>query len=147
MRGTKCLEQLEVSRPNSLLTRTDRKNSPVEGLLPNCTLRSLLSAPCISFSQYRRPLLYSLRDSCLHLSERDSRSREVRVVLDHVRQLSCRLPGHLVGGVGAQGPKALAGTTGGRGGGASEAREGPIDGDGGQAIGSGQWQQVYGGEE
>jgi hypothetical protein len=52
-------------------------------------------------------------------------------VLDHVRQLSCRLPGHLVGGVGAQGPKALAGTTGGLGGGgASEARSGPVECDG-----------------
>jgi hypothetical protein len=72
-----------------------------------------------------------MRGSCLHLSERDSRSREVRVVLDHVRQLSCRLPGHLVGGVGAQGPKALAGTTGGLGGvGASEARSRPVEGDG-----------------
>jgi hypothetical protein len=56
-----------------------------------------------------------MRDWCLHLSERHSRGREVRIVLDHVRQLSCRFPGHLAGSVGAQGPKALAGTTGGLG--------------------------------
>ena len=85
-----------------------------------------------------------MRNSCLHLSERDSRSREVRIVLDHVRQLSCRFPGHLVGGVGAQGPKAVAGTTDGLGRGAAEARDGPMEGDGGQAICSRQWQQVYG---
>jgi hypothetical protein len=93
--------------------------------------------------QYHRPLLRFPRDSCLHLSERHSRSREVRVVLDHVRQLSCRLPGHLVGGVGAQGPKALAGTTGGLGGGASEARSGPVEGNGEQVIGSRQTAGVW----
>lgn len=38
-----------------------------------------------------------------------------------------------MGGVGARGPKALAGTTDGPGGGASEARNGPVEGDGGRA--------------
>jgi hypothetical protein len=88
-----------------------------------------------------------MRDSCLHLSERHSCSREVRIVLDHVRQLSCRFPGHLVGSVGAQGPKALAGATGGLGGGGSEAQGGPVEGDGEQVDGSWQWQQVYGRQE
>ena len=50
MRGTKCLEQLEVSRLFTLLIRTDRRNSPVEGLLPNCTLCFSSSVPWISFS-------------------------------------------------------------------------------------------------
>ena len=45
---------------------------------------------------------------CLHLSERDARRREVRIVLDHVRQLGCRFPGHGAGSKRAQGPKALA---------------------------------------
>jgi hypothetical protein len=77
-----------------------------------------------------------MRNSCLHLSERDSRSREVRIVLDHVRQLSCRFPSHLAGNVGAQGPKALAGTTGGLCGGGQRHEAGLWKEDGEQTIGS-----------
>ena len=103
------------------------------------------TAPCIRHCQPHgylpRPTsalaVFSMRGSCLHLSERHTSRREIRIVLDHVRQLSRRLPGHLAGSVGAQGPKALAGTTGGLlGGGASEARSGPIDDDCRQVIGS-----------
>ena len=139
MRGTKCLKQLEVSRLFTLLIRTDRQNSPVEGLLPNCTL----CFHCQSHGSLSRPVSALAVFPCLHLSERDTSRRKVRIVLDHIRQLSRRFPSHLAGDIGAQGPKALAGTTGGRGGGASEARSGPVEGNGEQVIGSRQTAGVW----
>jgi hypothetical protein len=83
-------------------------NSPVEGLLPNCTLLSSLSVPGISESRRRRSKSYFLYTWSIHLSERYTRGREIRIMLNQVRQLSCRFPGHLAGYVRAQGPEALA---------------------------------------
>jgi len=119
MRGTKCLEPLEISRLLSCLVWEDSYNSPVEGLLPNCTL----CFHCQSHGSLSRPVSALAVFPCLHLSERDTSRRKVRIVLDHIRQLSRRFPSHLAGDIGAQGPKALAGTTGGRGGGASGTRQ------------------------
>lgn len=61
-------------------------------------------------------------------------------MLDHVRQLSCRFPRHGGGSVGAQGPKALAESTGGRSAGGRSKRRGG-HGAPSQAV-DGQWRLV-----
>lgn len=102
--------------PTALLVSHNLPCSMSENMLTYPLKDCCRIAPCDAHRQYEKhpqPDIgagnsISLARRIVHLSERHTRSREVRIVLDHVGQLSCRFPGHFAGEKGAQGPKALA---------------------------------------